>query len=201
MEAKREIRRRLRHHRRTIPGSHRRRAAYRLREESLFAVRRFQARHVACYLDADGEAPTGALITALHEAGAVLYLPALCRGTRRLAFRRYDPGTPLRPNRYGLPEPPPGHAPELPARRLDLAFVPLVAFDLGGRRLGMGGGYYDATFSFLRTHPWHPPRLLGLAFASQQVPRLPGEAWDLPLTGVMTERGYVKLPQVVARQD
>ena len=33
---------------------------------------------------------------------------------------------------------------------LDLVFVPLVGFDANGMRLGMGAGYYDRAFAFLR---------------------------------------------------
>jgi len=194
LEAKRDVRRRLRRHRQRIPTSYRRRAERRLRAEALLAVRRLRTQRVAAYLDADGEVPTGALIAALRDHGVTPYLPALPRRERRMVFRRYDADTPLRPNRYGVPEPVPGATPAVPARALDVVLVPLVAFDPAGRRLGMGGGYYDATLAFLRHHPWHPPRVLGLAFASQQVPVLPSEDWDLPLAGVITERGYVSLP-------
>ena len=201
MEAKRDLRRRLRRQRRRIPASYRRRAERRLRAETLRAVRRLRAQRVASYLDADGEAPTGALMTALRADGVALYLPVLQPGQRRMAFRRYDAGTPLRPNRYGVPEPVPGASPMAPARALDVVLAPLVAFDAAGRRLGMGGGHYDATLAFLRRYPWHPPRVLGVAFASQQVPALPSEDWDLPLAGVITERGYVSLPARQSAQE
>ncbi|MCC3750160.1 MAG: 5-formyltetrahydrofolate cyclo-ligase [Halorhodospira halophila] len=201
MAAKRDIRRRLREHRRRIPASDRRRAGLRLRDEVLRLVVTRGLHRVAGYLDADGEAPTGAILTALHQRGRAVYLPALRRHGRRMAFRRWVPGTPLRPNRYGVPEPPPALADEVPVRGLDLVLAPLVAFDPAGRRLGMGGGFYDATFARMRRYPWHPPRIVGLAFSTQQVAELPGEAWDLPLDGVITERGYVSLPVRTIRQE
>nr|WP_276569387.1 5-formyltetrahydrofolate cyclo-ligase [Halorhodospira halophila] len=194
VEAKRDIRRRLRNRRRRIPAGERRRAELRLRDETLRLVETQGVQRVAGYLDADGEAPTGAILNALHQRGQAIYLPALRRQCRRMGFRRWAPEAPLRPNRYGVPEPPPGLAAELPVRDLDLVLAPLVAFDPAGRRLGMGGGFYDATFARLRRYPWHPPRIVGLAFSSQEVAQLPGDAWDLPLEGVITERGYVRLP-------
>ncbi|WP_200260902.1 5-formyltetrahydrofolate cyclo-ligase [Halorhodospira neutriphila] len=190
METKGEMRRRLRRRRREILPSYRRAAERRVAAAALAWVRRCQARRVACYLDADGEIPTRGVLQALQERGTELYLPALGRGGRALEFRRHRPGGPLRPNRYGLPEPPPSAARSLPPGALGAVFLPLVAFDAEGRRLGMGGGYYDATFAFLRRWPWRPPQLVGLAYACQQVAQVPGaQWWDVPLQGVITERG------------
>jgi len=201
LATKRDIRHRLRNHRRRIPNAYRRRAGLRLRDEVLRLVETRGLQRVAAYLDADGEAPTGPALAALRRRGAAVYLPALRRRGRCMAFRRWLPGAPLRPNRYGVPEPPPGLAAELPVRELDLVLAPLVAFDSAGRRLGMGGGFYDATFARVRRSPWHPPLIVGLAFSCQRVAALPGEPWDLPLDGVITERGYVSLPLRTHRQE
>ena len=75
-------------------------------------------------------------------------------------------------------------------RWLDLVLVPLVGFDARGTRLGMGAGFYDRHFAFLRhRRTWHRPRLLGLAFDVQRVERLADAAHDVPLWGIVTERG------------
>jgi hypothetical protein len=50
-------------------------------------------------------------------------------------------------NQYGLPEPQDGEIIE--PRALDVVITPIVAFDDDGNRIGMGGGYFDRTFSFL----------------------------------------------------
>jgi 5-formyltetrahydrofolate cyclo-ligase len=63
----------------------------------------------------------------------------------------------------------------------------LVAFDSQGHRLGMGGGYYDRTFSFLKDKIHHKPKLLGLAYDFQQVEQLPYEEWDIRLDYAVTE--------------
>ncbi len=155
---------------------------------------------MACYLDADGEVRTRQLIQRLRQRGIEVYLPAVRASRKTLAFRHYTACTPLRPNRYGVLEPAPFQSPEISPRDLDLVLAPLVAFDGVGRRLGMGGGYYDATFAFLRRFPWHPPRLYGVAFAGQQVAGLPGEPWDMPLDGVITERGCVRPARSVSEE-
>jgi 5-formyltetrahydrofolate cyclo-ligase len=68
--------------------------------------------------------------------------------------------------------------------------APLVAFDRSGNRLGMGGGYYDRSFAYLRHRVhWRRPRLIGYAYGFQEVQALERAHWDVPLSGVVTELG------------
>ena len=85
----------------------------------------------------------------------------------------------------------PGDAGERPidARWLDLVLMPLVGFDARGNRLGMGAGFYDRQFAFLRhRRAWRRPLLLGVAFEAQRIARLAEAPHDVPLWGVVTER-------------
>jgi len=127
-----------------------------------------------------------------------LYLPVLNdRPAPRLRFARYLPGMPLVPNRFGILEPSLPRRALLPARAIDLLLMPLVAFDVGGNRLGMGGGYFDRTLAFRRrARLWRRPRLVGVGYAFQQVTALPTAPWDVPLDAVVTERGPVSLRRV-----
>ena len=52
----------------------------------------------------------------------------------------------------------------------------------------MGGGFYDRTLA--RRRP-ADPQLIGLAHSVQECETLPREAWDIPLSGVLTERGWI----------
>ena len=107
-----------------------------------------------------------------------------------LRFAPWRPGQPLRANRYGIPEPDidPAHA--LPAQDMALVVVPLVGFDPLGRRLGMGGGWYDRSFAF-RQRRSAPPWLVGAGFAAQQVPALPVEDWDVAVDAICTEQAIL----------
>lgn len=49
--------------------------------------------------------------------------------------------TTIRTNQYGIPEPQDGIA--VPPSRIDVVFVPLLAFDKTGNRVGYGKGFYD----------------------------------------------------------
>mgnify|MGYP001047756303 CR=1 FL=1 len=78
------------------------------------------------------------------------------------------------------------------ARRLGcrLVLVPLVGFDRRGYRLGVGGGFYDRHFAFLRhRQSWQRPILLGIAFEVQRLDHFAEQSHDVPLWGVVTERG------------
>ncbi len=53
-------------------------------------------------------------------------------------------------NRLNIREPRLDVRDVLPLAKLDVLVTPLVAFDEGGQRLGMGGGFYDRTLQ-----NWH----------------------------------------------
>ena len=57
----------------------------------------------------------------------------------------------------------------------------------------MGAGYYDRALRHLRdgSRRWRRPRLVGLAFACQQVESIVASAWDVPLDVVVTEHGII----------
>lgn len=94
-------------------------------------------------------------------------------------------------NRYGIPEYRHPLAKLVRVQNLDLLFIPLLGFDSHGFRLGMGGGYYDASLAHLnRVRSWRRPRVIGVAFSTQEVERLPNDPWDIPMDAVLTEREY-----------
>ena len=74
--------------------------------------------------------------------------------------------------------------PVVPTERT-LALVPLLAFDQDGRRLGSGKGFYD------RFLAGFPGVAFGVAFAVQEVERVPTEPHDWRLDGVVTEAGLL----------
>lgn len=154
------------------------------------------ARHIACYLPNDGELDLSDLILRCWDLGKTVYLPVLSHiYHNRLHFLPYRATDKLIGNRFGILEP------EFRPRRmvsmlsLDLVLTPLVGFDALGNRLGMGGGFYDRSFAFLRHRKvWKKPHFLGVAFDFQQVDRQGGsplsrQPWDVPLKGVVTESG------------
>jgi 5-formyltetrahydrofolate cyclo-ligase len=148
------------------------------------------SRHIAVYLPVNGEMDPRPLMDYLWSMGKSLYLPVLVTfSERRLWFSAYTPGDPLVCNRYGIPEPERVHSKRIRTAALDLVLLPLVAFDAMGHRLGMGGGYYDHCFAFIkRRFHWRKPRLMGLAYEFQRLPLIEPEPWDVPLDAIATEQ-------------
>jgi 5-formyltetrahydrofolate cyclo-ligase len=118
-----------------------------------------------------------------------VYVPILpLRTARPLRFVQLKKQQRLTRNRHDITEPFSWR--RIGARQLDILLVPLVAYDAHGVRLGMGGGYYDATLAYLKTRRFlRKPKLIGVAYACQQAPELPAEIWDIRLNGVLTETG------------
>ena len=149
------------------------------------------ARHIACYLPNDGEVDLTPLIDQAWAMGKTVYLPVLSSlRHNHLHFLPYKPDDELVRNRFGIPEPVNRSRRVVDVKRLDLVLMPLVGFDPKGNRLGMGGGFYDRSFAFLRRRQrWFKPGLLGVAYDFQEVKTLGSNDWDVPLNGVATETG------------
>jgi len=133
---------------------------------------------VAVYIARDGEVDLNVVITRCWERETVVVVPVLDGRTMR--FAEYREETTMRPNRFGIPEPA-----EPVFAVPDVVLTPLVAFDGAGRRLGMGGGYYDRYFAAVPTR-----ERVGVAHECQRAPELPATPSDVPLTAVVTENGW-----------
>ncbi|OGS22671.1 MAG: 5-formyltetrahydrofolate cyclo-ligase [Elusimicrobia bacterium RIFOXYA2_FULL_39_19] len=70
---------------------------------------------------------------------------------------------------------------------IDLVLVPGLAFDKTGRRIGYGGGYYDA---FLKKVPFK--KRIALAYSEQIAAKIPVTAKDLRMSKIITEKGALK---------
>lgn len=140
---------------------------------------------VAGFWPLPGEIDPRPLMLALAGRGHALALPVSgLRGTP-LSFRLFRFGDPLAAGPFGTREPPA----EAPRLEPDWLLVPLLAFDRAGNRLGHGAGYYDATLAALRAR--RPVFALGIAFAAQQVERVPSDDRDQPLDAIATETGVI----------
>ncbi|WP_290810200.1 5-formyltetrahydrofolate cyclo-ligase [Ferrovibrio sp.] len=144
---------------------------------------------VSGYWPMEDELDPRPLLMQLQRKGALVVLPAVQQGSRLLQFRLCDDLTCLPPaGAYGIPAPAANATPLVP----DMLLVPLVGFDTAGYRLGMGGGYYDATLQGLRAVVEKKILAVGYAFAVQQVAELPHAAHDERLDWAVTERGAVR---------
>jgi 5-formyltetrahydrofolate cyclo-ligase len=153
-----------------------------------------RSRRIALYLPADGEMDTGLILATTRARNKRCFLPVLRPGNcRRLWFAQYQAGDRLYSNRFGILEPNIHAQPPVTPWSLDLILMPLVAFDPKGNRLGMGGGFYDRTLSYLRTRRhWRSPKLIGIAHELQRTTAVNSMQWDIPLDGVVTEQNFYR---------
>lgn len=193
------LRRELRRRRRTLSPREQQRAAHALCQQLRRLPEVQRAQRVALYLPNDGEIDATPLIRWLQRRGAKVYLPVLRPlSDNRLWFVHYHADTPMLANRFGIREPHTRHgahrARRVPPWVLDLVLLPLVGFDDQGNRMGMGGGFYDRSFAFVRHRRPHP-RLIGVAHECQHVERLPIAAWDVPLDAIVSDVRVVRPPR------
>ncbi|MEO5364564.1 MAG: 5-formyltetrahydrofolate cyclo-ligase, partial [Magnetococcus sp. DMHC-8] len=165
-----------------------------------------RAAAVGLYLSTDNEVDPTALLLAATLSEKAVFLPVVHRPSRTLQFVRYRDHDPLVVGSFGIREPllRPPVAPEevasspltgpdqvrevCPVTDLDVLYLPLVAFDRQGWRLGYGGGYYDRCLARAPGAADRSPLLVGLAYHFQEVPALPHGAHDMPMDRVITER-------------
>ncbi len=91
----------------------------------------------------------------------------------------------LLPGKFGIMEPP--YAPERVIREFDAVFVPGIAFDRKGYRIGFGGGYYDRLLEKLPVKA-----KIGVCFDFQLLDKVPTQPFDVPVDFVITEKTMVR---------
>ena len=146
-----------------------------------------RARRIACYFPVGREVDCRFFVSAAWERGRTVLLPVL--NGSELKFSNYDSSTIFLRNQHDIPEPAVTKSQLTRPQNIDVVLTPLVAFDAKGNRIGMGGGYYDRSFRFMRNRTaWHRPTLIGLAYDFQKVPKIKARSWDIPLQFVVTEK-------------
>jgi 5-formyltetrahydrofolate cyclo-ligase len=154
-----------------------------------------EARNIALYLPINGEADPCQLFHQNSDIDKKFYLPVLSSCTEQpLDFIQWHSETQFKTNRYGISEPTYQAEESILATQLDLVIMPLLAFDPKGNRLGMGGGYYDRSFSFKRQAQYrYSPLLVAYAYGFQMQTQLATQAWDIPVDAYVTENQFHSL--------
>ena len=155
------------------------------------------SQHIAFYIANDGEIDPQPLMEHARLLGKNIYLPVLSPQENSLYFAPFDADSQLESNRFNIPEPVCHPSAWKTAEQLELLFLPLVAFDMHGNRMGMGGGFYDRTLAFLRQEDLSKkPILAGLAHEIQKVEQLLTQNWDIPLDYIITEKQLYRASSV-----
>jgi 5-formyltetrahydrofolate cyclo-ligase len=126
------------------------------------------------------------LLRRLNQDGYRLCLPVMQGKGKPLIFRAWQPGDAMDQGVWGIAEP---KADKLELEP-DVLIVPLLAFDVAGRRLGYGGGFYDRTLRSLRSRK--SIVAVGLAYDEQKVDAVPHLDYDERLDWVLTPSGPIR---------
>ena len=184
-ELKAEQRARALSLRRSLTAADRTAASFTITDAALKLPAYQRAKCVAIYIPMNEEVDTWPIAERAWRMKKRVFAPALRRGGK-IAFLELTAQTPLRENAFAIPEP--VDTEQIDAKRLDIAFTPLVAFDDRCERIGWGGGYYDRSFAFANLRQsFSKPKLVGLAFDCQRLERVANEPLDIPLFQIVTE--------------
>ena len=147
-----------------------------------------EATSVAIFLSTPQEPQTREAIRVLSARGIRFFAP-VSRPGGSMAWTLVDANTPERSGVGGMPEPDVGEGDTSTSITVDAVICPAAAVDDTGTRLGWGGGYYDR---FLADLPAGTP-VFALVFDDDVVSDLPREAHDVPVSGVITPRGWQRI--------
>ncbi len=148
------------------------------------------------YVAFRSELDTRPLITGAWKDKRRVLLPRVIPASGEMSVHVVNAWSELELGAYGIYEPALGRdsledeAITLPA----VVFVPGLAFDLRGGRLGYGRGYYDrlrASWEMVEHDAVQPPVWIGLAYGMQLVPEVPMDEHDAFMDMLITENGIV----------
>ena len=141
-----------------------------------------KVRSIACYYSIDNEVDTKILIKDLLNKEYCVYLPKI--ENNKMCFAQIKNMDDLQLGKYDIHEPTGNILDSSDYDDIDLWFLPGVAFDHQGVRLGFGKGYYD---QFLEDTSIH--KRIGLCYDFQFVDYLPCSGHDQKVSRVITEDG------------
>jgi 5-formyltetrahydrofolate cyclo-ligase len=157
----------------------------RLKEQSVWK----NAKSVLFFAPLPGEPDIWPLIPLALGLGKLVALPRFSPKTQAyVACRVLNPQTDIEIGKFGIREPS-ARCAEVPLNQLDFILVPGVAFDLNGRRLGRGQGYYDRLLAQVRGVT------CGVAFEQQIAGEVPAGPHDVGLNCILTPTRWVEPKQ------
>jgi 5-formyltetrahydrofolate cyclo-ligase len=140
---------------------------------------------VMAYTSKEMEVNTVPIIRSLLDRNIPVIVPIIVKEDISLRLSYLRDFAALVPSTFGVPEP---IGSEIPARGedVDTIILPMLGFDRSGGRIGYGAGYYDR---FLEKFP--SLRKIGIAFACQEIEKLPLDPTDVRMDHIITEEGIV----------
>ncbi|MGG3281774.1 5-formyltetrahydrofolate cyclo-ligase [Paenibacillus solani] len=159
-------------------------------------MKRLRLQSMMIYVPFRSELDSRPLIEWAWREGVHVIVPRSMPEDRSMELYELKAWIELAPGAYGIWEPDPSRSHKWMNGNPDIIWVPGLAFDRTGGRLGYGGGYYDRLSDRLgegaqdNTHQTREPLWMGIAYEVQVVEHVPMEDHDRVLDGLITERGH-----------
>ena len=135
---------------------------------------------ISAYWPIGSEIDVRPLIKDLYEQGYDICLPVIDAKHSPLKFRQWEPeAVMVKSANFKIYEPCKNHHDEIIP---NILIVPMLAFDKDRHRLGYGGGFYDRTLNVLK-----PALTIGVAYAAQEIDKIPAGEFDISLNKIVTE--------------
>lgn len=139
------------------------------------------------YVSFGSEADTGNIINKIIGDKKRVAVPK-CTGKGIMTFIEIKSMDELIPGKYGIFEPEYNEACEIKAYSGAVCLTPGAAFDIRGKRIGYGGGYYDRYLS-LRSEILR----VGICYSEFLFDAVPTEQHDISVSYIITEKGITKV--------
>jgi 5-formyltetrahydrofolate cyclo-ligase len=151
-----------------------------------------RARAILFYAPLAGELDLTPMLEEARKDGKAAALPRFVSETGTYqAFEVSDYERDCAPGKFGIAEPGP-HCPPVSLNGLDLALAPGVGFDVSGRRLGRGQGYYDRLLAGIAGTK------CGVAFDQQVVGQIPAERHDVSMNFILTPTRWLAAAEPIS---
>lgn len=185
-ERKSALRSRIRESRKKITPELKGRRDSKLSERTVALISALPHSRVAAFVPMPSEPGGDFFLPAVACACKELWLP-VCYPKGQLRWGQYTGPESLRPGKFGILEPITPTADSATLSTLDAVFVPALAIDEAGFRLGQGAGYYDramADFSGL---------LVAVVYAHEVLPvgEVPTQQHDIKCSAIITDEGTI----------
>ena len=145
-------------------------------------------RSVVLYSPIGNEVATEMIRDDAFTTGKKLFYPRLGTGNREsLDFIEVESTEEFKAGRYGILEPTGEKTITKQDKEGLVVFVPGLAFDCQGNRLGRGKGWYDRALKMLGDGP----RIVALAYEIHILEKLPANRWDRKVNHIITEKRII----------
>lgn len=192
MSIKNKIRAEFKHLRASLEHKDQLIAANDLQHQLLSLEHIQNSQHIAGYWPHNNEISPLLFLEKALTMNKKCYLPILIGDDSLLLdFASYKENSKLHKNKFGILEPEKETDTSLVKHlsELDIILVPLVAFDNKGHRIGMGGGYYDATLNKILDLDFNNrPLVIGIGYSFQEHNDIPTDEWDWNLDIIVTDK-------------